>query len=154
MEHLAVAENLLREEVVDAAVGVLVADGGQRVLLPGEGVLGVVVDHRAAVQHRREDALAVAVVVQLVQLGVDEDRQAAHREQLLGFEKARQTDFAQLQRVGGGVLVVLREQVRRPQEGQRAAPPHRVVLLDVLVREQIHALPCADQLDTLPRNPR
>lgn len=89
MEHLAVAENLLREEVVDAAVRVLVADGGQRVLLPGEGVLGVVVDHRAAVQHRREDALAVAVVVQLVQLGVDEDRQAAHREQLLGFEQKR-----------------------------------------------------------------
>lgn len=68
VELFAVAENLLGEEVVDSAVGVLVADGGERVFLPGEGVLGVVVDHRAAVQHRRENALAVAVVVQLVQL--------------------------------------------------------------------------------------
>ena len=83
VENLAVAQNLLSEEIVDAAIGVLVADGEERVLLVGEGALGVVVDHGAAVEHRRENALAVAVVVELVQLAVDEDRQAAHREELL-----------------------------------------------------------------------
>ena len=108
-EHLAVAENLLREEIINAAIGVLVADGQERVLLVGEGALGVVVDHGAAVEHRREDALAVAVVVELVQLAVDEDRQAAHREELLRVKKARENDFAEFERVGGGVLVVLRE---------------------------------------------
>ena len=108
-EHLAVAENLLREEIINAAIGVLVADGQERVLLVGEGALGVVVDHGAAVEHRRENALAVAVVVELVQLAVDEDRQAAHREELLRVKKARENDFAEFERVGGGVLVVLRE---------------------------------------------
>ena len=87
-KHLAVAENLLREEIIDAAISVLVADGEQRVFLIGERVLRVIVDHGAAVEHRREDALAVAVVVELVQLAVDEDRQAAHREELLRVKKS------------------------------------------------------------------
>ena len=37
-------------------------------------------------------------------------------------------------------MVVLGEEVGGAEEGQRAAPPHRVVLLDVLVGEQVHAL--------------
>ena len=37
-------------------------------------------------------------------------------------------------------MVVLGEEVGGAEEGQRAAPPYRVVLLDVLVGEQVHAL--------------
>lgn len=83
LQLLAVAQNLLREEIVDATIGVLIGDDFRRVLLPAELRLRVVVDHGASVQHGRQDRLAVAVVVEMIQLGVEEDGETVHLEETL-----------------------------------------------------------------------
>ena len=87
LQLLAVAQNLLREEVVDATVGVLVGDDFGGVLLPAELRLRVVVDHGASVQHGREDRLAVAIVVEVVQFLVEEDGETVHLEETLREER-------------------------------------------------------------------
>lgn len=87
LQLLAVAQNLLREEVVDATVGVLVGNDFGGVLLPAELRLRVVVDHGASVQHGREDRLAVAVVVEVVQFRVEEDGETVHLEETLREER-------------------------------------------------------------------
>ena len=83
LQLLAVAKNLLREEIVDTTIGVLIGDDFRRVFLPAELRLRVVVDHGASVQHGRNNRLAVAIVVEMVQLGVEEDGETVHLEETL-----------------------------------------------------------------------
>ena len=46
----------------------------------------------------------------------------------------------ELDHVGGGEVIVLVEDVVGVKIGQRAAPPHGVVVLEILLREEIHVL--------------
>lgn len=52
----------------------------------------------------------------------------------------RKGDLLELDHVGGGEVIVLVEDVVGVKIGQRAAPPHGVVVREILLREEIHVL--------------
>lgn len=79
-------------------------------------------------QDWRQHGLAVAVVEQAVELRVQEDREAAHLQQALCVSREGHPNFFDLQDVGGGVVLVLGEDVTCVEIGQRAAPPDGVLV--------------------------
>ena len=58
------------------------------------------------------------------------------------MERGRKGHLLELDHVGGGEVVVLVEDVVGVEIRQRAAPPHRVAVREVLLREEIHVLEC------------
>lgn len=56
------------------------------------------------------------------------------------MERVRKKYLLELDHVSGGEVVVLVEDVAGVEIRQRSAPPHGVVIREILLREEIHVL--------------